>query len=106
MIEAEASWMGFLGGRYRSSVAAGVTELTSYVNERAGLCPVLLVDDFPAELGAPFQQALIGALRDYPGQVFVSSIDLTPALAPVRENREKNAVFHVEHGSVSGPSLV
>jgi hypothetical protein len=39
MIEAEASWTGFLGGRYRASVAAGVTEMTSYVTERAAACP-------------------------------------------------------------------
>jgi predicted esterase len=39
MIEAEASWTGFLGGDYRASVAAGVTELASYVNERAARCP-------------------------------------------------------------------
>jgi recombinational DNA repair ATPase RecF len=76
------------------------------VRERAGLCPVLLVDDFPAELGPPFQQALIGALMAYPGQCFVTSIELAPALARVRENQQKNAMFHVEHGVVSGPSLV
>jgi hypothetical protein len=39
MLEAEASWAGFLGGRYRASVAAGVTELTNYVTERAAICP-------------------------------------------------------------------
>jgi diadenosine tetraphosphatase ApaH/serine/threonine PP2A family protein phosphatase len=39
MLEAEASWTGFLGGRYRASVAAGVTELTNYLTERAVACP-------------------------------------------------------------------
>ena len=93
-------------GQQKLLIAGLLLAQARLVQERAGMCPVLLVDDFPAELGAPFQQALIGALLAYPGQVFVSSIDLTPALARVRENREKNAVFHVEHGSVSGASLV
>jgi hypothetical protein len=39
MLEAEVSWAGLLGGRYRASVAAGVTEMTSYVTERAVTCP-------------------------------------------------------------------
>jgi hypothetical protein len=39
MLEAEASWTGLLGGEYRSSVATGVAELTSYLAERASACP-------------------------------------------------------------------
>jgi hypothetical protein len=39
MLEAEASWTGFLGGEYRASVATGVAELTSYLRERAAACP-------------------------------------------------------------------
>jgi hypothetical protein len=39
MLEAEASWTGFLGGQYRASVVAGVTEMTSYVTQRAAMCP-------------------------------------------------------------------
>lgn len=39
LLEAEASWTGALGGRYRASVVAGVTELTTYVNERLASCP-------------------------------------------------------------------
>jgi hypothetical protein len=38
MLEAEASWTGFLGGGYRASVAAGVAELTSYLTQRAATC--------------------------------------------------------------------
>ena len=39
LIEADASWTGPAGGEYRSSVASGVTELTSYLNGRAAACP-------------------------------------------------------------------
>ncbi|MGH8480896.1 MAG: DNA replication/repair protein RecF, partial [Nevskiaceae bacterium] len=97
-------------GQQKLLIAALLLAQARLVRARAALCPILLVDDFPAELGQPFQQALIGALLDYPGQCFVSSIELTPALARARENpatnAPRNAVFHVEHGSVSGPSLV
>lgn len=97
-------------GQQKLLIAALLLAQAARVRERAGLAPVLLVDDFPAELGEPFQRALIAALLAYPGQCFVTSIEPTPALAAVaenaRENTSKNAVFHVEHGSVSGASRV
>jgi len=93
-------------GQQKLLIAALLLAQARLVQERTGLAPVLLVDDFPAELGPPFQQALIGALLAYPGQSFVTSIERTAALALVPENSVKNAVFHVEHGAVSGPSLV
>jgi recombinational DNA repair ATPase RecF len=67
---------------------------------------VLLVDDFPAELGEPFQRAMIAALLAYPGQCFVTSIERTAALAAIAENPRDSAMFHVEHGSVSRASRV
>ena len=97
-------------GQQKMLIAALLLAQARLVRERAGLTPVLLVDDFPAELGAPFQRALVGALLAYPGQAFVTSIERTPALAQglgdTGENDPKIAVFHVEHGSVSGPSLI
>lgn len=38
-IEADASWTGFLGGEYNSSVRQGVTEMSSYLASRAAKCP-------------------------------------------------------------------
>ena len=93
-------------GQQKLLIAALLLAQARLVRQHAGLCPILLVDDFPAELGAPFQQALIEALLAYPGQSFVTSIELTKALAAVPENAPENAMFHVEHGAVSGPSLV
>jgi DNA replication and repair protein RecF len=89
-------------GQQKMLIAALLLAQARLVLERAGMCPILLVDDFPAELGAPFQRALLEALLMYPGQSFVTSIERTKALAAVPEN----AMFHVEHGAVSGPSLV
>jgi DNA replication and repair protein RecF len=93
-------------GQQKLLIAALLLAQAGLVRERTGFAPVLLVDDFPAELGPPFQQAFVEALLAYPGQVFVSSIELAPALARLRENPEKNAMFHVEHGAVSAASRV
>lgn len=93
-------------GQQKLLIAALLLAQAQRVRERAGLTPILLVDDFPAELGPPFQQALMTALLAYPGQSFVSSIERTPALSAAAENPARNAMFHVEHGTVSGPSLV
>ncbi|HEX6205655.1 MAG TPA: cutinase family protein [Solirubrobacterales bacterium] len=38
LIEADASWTGFLGGEYRASVSRGVTELKAYLNQRSAHC--------------------------------------------------------------------
>lgn len=64
---------------------------------RAGRAPILLVDDFSAELADLFQARLLGALRAYPGQVLVTSFERAGALA----NAPDAAMFHVEHGRVS-----
>ena len=101
-------------GQQKMLIAALLLAQARLVREHARLTPILLVDDFPAELGAPFQQALVRALLAYPGQVFITSIERTPALAQgfgkagenAPENTPENAVFHVEHGAVSGPSLI
>jgi DNA replication and repair protein RecF len=97
-------------GQQKLLIAALLLAQAALVRDRSGLSPVLLVDDFPAELGQPFQHALIAALLAYPGQCFASSIERTPALAAIAERPAKtgreNAVFHVEHGSVSRTSRV
>lgn len=57
--------------------------------------PVLLLDDFSAELSAEFQARLAVALDDYPGQKFISAFE-----APAAFLDRDTAMFHVEHGSV------
>jgi len=97
-------------GQQKLLIAALLLGQAALVRERSGLSPVLLVDDFPAELGEPFQRALIAALLAYPGQCFVTSIEPTAALVAIASDAAKtgreNAVFHVEHGSVSRTSRV
>lgn len=83
-------------GQQKLLVAALLLSQARLVAASGGITPTLLVDDFPAELGGPFQEALLGALASYPGQVFITAIDAGAALARVAEN----AVFHVEQGRV------
>jgi DNA replication and repair protein RecF len=59
--------------------------------------PILLVDDFPAELATGFQAALMEALLAYPGQLFITAFEPTAAL----DTEFKGAMFHVERGSVT-----
>ncbi|MDE2149081.1 MAG: DNA replication and repair protein RecF [Gammaproteobacteria bacterium] len=59
-----------------------------------GVSPLLLIDDFSAELAAAAQSRLAAALSDYDGQVVITELaggsSALPALSPRR--------FHVEHG--------
>jgi DNA replication and repair protein RecF len=85
-------------GQQKLLIAALLLAQARLIGSRAGRFPILLVDDFPAELGSGFQGSLLAVLSGYPGQVFVSAIERTEALAMLPEK----AMFHVEHGSVSG----
>jgi len=89
-------------GQQKLLIAALLLAQAEVVRSAIGHAPVLLIDDFPAELGHEFQRGLLGALRRYLGQSFVTSIERTPALETV----SADALFHVEHGSISAPSRV
>lgn len=56
--------------------------------------PVLLVDDFTAELSTESQERVTKTLSLYPGQKFVTALEQPAAL-----NMDKR-VFHVEHGQL------
>jgi DNA replication and repair protein RecF len=81
-------------GQQKLLVAALLLSQARLIAAHTGRPPILLVDDFPAELGPAYQDALLGALAAYPGQAFLTSIEATPALNRLPEE----AVFHVEHG--------
>lgn len=89
-------------GQQKLLIAALLLAQAWLIADRRGVRPALLIDDFPAELGAPFQAALLSALRAYGGQVFVTAIEATAALQTV----PADAMFHVEHGVVSATSRV
>jgi DNA replication and repair protein RecF len=64
------------------------------VGDVRGSPPVVLVDDFTAELSGESQQRLAEALARYPGQKFVTALDEPPAMLLDKQ------VFHVEHGCI------
>lgn len=58
--------------------------------------PVVLVDDFGAELAERYQSALLAALQRYAGQVFVTAFERNGPLAAAMDA----AMFHVERGTL------
>lgn len=83
-------------GQQKMLVAALVMSQALYVRQCINQVPVLLLDDFTAELGDAFQIALGGVLATYPGQCFVTAVDSRGPLSDLAVNR----LFHVEHGAV------
>ncbi|WP_428310954.1 DNA replication/repair protein RecF [Hydrocarboniphaga sp.] len=58
--------------------------------------PVILIDDFGAELSAEYQQRFALALMKYPGQIFITAFEMPAALEKLSA-----AMFHVEHGRLT-----
>lgn len=84
-------------GQQKLLIAALLLAQCQLILARTGRPPILLVDDFPAELAEPFQAALLVALREYAGQVFITAFEQTGPLKQVRDA----ALFHVEQGRVT-----
>jgi len=59
--------------------------------------PVLLLDDFAAELSPLSQQRLLAQLERWPGQSIVTALEYSPLLQAAPEH----AMFHVEHGEIT-----
>ncbi|MCI0749400.1 MAG: DNA replication/repair protein RecF [Nevskiales bacterium] len=89
-------------GQQKLLIAALLLAQARIIAEHAQAPPVLLVDDFCSELGPGYQQALMAALEDYPGQTFITAIESSAALEKV----QKSAVFHVEQGTENVAMLV
>ena len=81
-------------GQQKLLVAAFILAQCWIVAERGGRVPVLLLDDFTAELSSTFQSRLLQALLAYPGQKFVTALELPEAM----KNTLDAHMFHVEHG--------
>ncbi|QHS10708.1 DNA replication/repair protein RecF [Sinimarinibacterium sp. NLF-5-8] len=92
------------GARYRISrgqqkmlVAALILAQCEIVAEKTARYPIILLDDFEAELATPFQNNLIQALQAYAGQVFITAFEHTAAL----QKLDDLSVFHVEHRQIN-----
>ena len=83
-------------GQQKLLIAAFVLAQCRLILAGGGQAPVLLVDDFSAELSAEFQRRLLGALLGYPGQKFVAALEREEPLRGLGACR----MFHVEHGGL------
>ncbi|MBV8062584.1 MAG: hypothetical protein JOY51_03265, partial [Nevskia sp.] len=86
-------------GQQKLLIAAFILAQCWIVGERGGRMPVLLLDDFSAELSAEFQGRLLRLLLDYPGQKFVTALERSGVL----KNLTEGHMFHVEHGVLRPP---
>lgn len=89
-------------GQQKLLIAALLLAQARLIERHTGDTPVLLIDDFPAELGPDFQAVLLETLQRYGGQCFLTSTEVNETLSAM----PKKALFHVEHGTISSPSLV
>ncbi|MFA5938453.1 MAG: DNA replication/repair protein RecF [Sinimarinibacterium sp.] len=81
-------------GQQKLLISSLLLAQSEEIGRSTGRYPVLLVDDFSAELADRYQAALLSALCRYPGQIFVTAFERSGALAsPVDA-----AMFHVERG--------
>lgn len=59
--------------------------------------PVLLLDDFAAELSMDSQRRLLTQLQTWPGQSVITALEYSPLLQATNDH----AMFHVEHGEIT-----
>lgn len=81
-------------GQQKLLLAALSLAQADVIVETTGAQPLLLLDDFTAELGSDFQAQLVAALAAYPGQSIISSLERPVALVETLPM----SMFHVEHG--------
>lgn len=82
-------------GQQKLAIAAMVLAQCETIRMHTGEAPIVLIDDFAAELSADFQARLAAVLQMYEGQVFVTAFEVPPALAGFDKT-----LFHVEQGHI------
>lgn len=85
-------------GEGRLWVATLLLAHLRYVARRTGRVPVVLVDDFGAELDAPSRGRFLGALGKLGGQMFVTAVS---AEGFEHEAWKDKKMFHVEQGHLT-----
>jgi DNA replication and repair protein RecF len=83
-------------GQQKLLIAALIFAQSKLINRCTGSAPILLIDDFSAELAVGFQRALAGLFLEYPGQIFVTAFERVSAF----EMFPDRALFHVEHRAI------
>ncbi|TDU28736.1 DNA replication and repair protein RecF [Panacagrimonas perspica] len=82
-------------GQQKLLITAMVLAQAELLAAAGAPAPILLLDDFAAELSTEFQSRLAAALIEYRGQKFVTAFE-KPAIAGLGEG----GLFHVEHGTI------
>jgi len=83
-------------GQQKLLIAALLLAQCEHVHRTTGVPPVLLVDDFGAELADHYQQSLFAQLEAYPGQKFVTGFEPNLKIPGIGQS----AMFHVERGRI------
>jgi DNA replication and repair protein RecF len=86
-------------GQQKLLVAALRLAQGKLLQQQTGRRPIYLVDDLPAELDKRHRERFVEALFDTGSQVFITCVDVDNLVAAYAD-REKPAMFHVEHGRV------
>ena len=84
-------------GQQKLLIAALVLSQARLIHQQTQRAPILLVDDFSAELASGFQTVFLQMLKDYPGQVFLTTFERLPIFDSIGDLH----MFHVEHGRVA-----
>lgn len=82
-------------GQQKLMIAMMVLAQCELIRLHRGAAPVILVDDFQAELASEYRERLAKVLKQYPGQVFATAFDVDPVLG-----KRADEVFHVEQGRI------
>lgn len=84
-------------GQQKLLIAGLILAQGELYRQRHDDAPVLLLDDFAAELSMDSQQRLLTQLQAWPGQSVITALDYSPLLQASNDH----AMFHVEHGEIT-----
>lgn len=84
-------------GQQKLLIAGLILAQGELYRQRHDDAPVLLLDDFAAELSMDSQQRLLNQLQVWPGQSVITALDYSPLLQATNDH----AMFHVEHGEIT-----
>ena len=87
-------------GQQKMLAAAMVLAQASLVARHRGEHPVILLDDLEAELSKEWQQRLLRALGEYPGQSLITSLEWRVSPDGSAVGAGDYRLFHVEQGTM------
>jgi DNA replication and repair protein RecF len=84
-------------GQQKLLVAALILAQSDIYHRQHAAAPILLVDDFGAELSAASQQKLLDELESYAGQKIIAALDYSEGM----RSSSNHYMFHMEHGHIT-----